>query len=278
MKSVNNIGIFRKKSKSEGIFTLIELLIVIAIIAILAAMLLPALNNARNTARDLSCLSNLKQLTTPYLAYAQDNNGWILPNNISTIENDTAYAWTGVVATELYKIPAGNGRIGDYAATNNKRLKLFECPSETTPLGKKGESRFRLGHYVSNLLFVGSNIPSQRSNFPPHKESDVTQPTEAKLLLDSPYKTSASQKITVSGSWNNYTAALRHGKASVLSEDAENKYYFYKTGAKINVSFYDGHAATLRCQAFYYPFKGAWGRATLTLGFKNAYRDDSNKW
>ena len=66
------VAAFRRQS-----FSLVELLITIAIIAILAALLLPALNSARDRARGIACLSNLKQCGMGIHTYGADNNDYV---------------------------------------------------------------------------------------------------------------------------------------------------------------------------------------------------------
>ena len=63
----------------KELFTLIELLVVIAIIAILAALLLPALSQAKASAKQIYCVNNMKGLSTATMVYANANDD-VLPN------------------------------------------------------------------------------------------------------------------------------------------------------------------------------------------------------
>lgn len=188
-------------------FTLIELLVVVAIITVLIAILLPSLVNARNTAKQVACLSNARQLGIISTMWASDNTNWTPPG------------------TWRVKFADGYG-------FNETKLR---CPSV------RGEPEGAGGGFGSNLGYgLNANLINPISFMTPYwggtgspwydkngriKIQQAALPADVILYMDS--------TTYYGGYWQNYTFAY--------TLYAYNRHTI-RTMQGANIVFLDGHA------------------------------------
>ncbi|RRJ97087.1 DUF1559 domain-containing protein [Opitutaceae bacterium TAV4] len=113
---------------SPSAFTLIELLTVIAIIGILAGIMIPVVSSVRKTARNATCLSNLRQIGIALAMFASDNKDDLPVANSGTTN------W-------MYEITGYNGRGPNYLGVPNKDLKAIRY-GQQTPLFCEESKRY----------------------------------------------------------------------------------------------------------------------------------------
>lgn len=179
-------------------FTLVELLTVIAIVVILIAILLPALTKARESARSVQCMSNMRQIGLAFTMYADRNGGYFAPLSAlpTVLPLLVIQDWPSLLA------PYMNGKTAD-AATLDRwggpgnfpfNPSLFTanpfvlCPSEPdkTP---DIDFRYRFGDYMVNKSLVGHQLSNGAyappgSGHPAHKRTAVRNAAESCLLLE----------------------------------------------------------------------------------------------
>lgn len=144
----------------RGAFTLIELLVVIAIIAILAGMLLPALSKAKDKAKIIRCVGNLKQMGLAAHMYASDDSKGALSGTPTDGSDDLTWMYPtyidGAIAQSVFVCPSTDNFIGTNMTTvNGKRVLAdltYQAPYKKARGGATRNSDLRGVSYEPNAF------------------------------------------------------------------------------------------------------------------------------
>jgi prepilin-type N-terminal cleavage/methylation domain-containing protein/prepilin-type processing-associated H-X9-DG protein len=243
-----------RRSRPAG-FTLIELLVVIAIIAILAAILFPVFAQAREKARQTSCLSNLRQLSSAMLMYAGDYDERFPPVVARPDRQQTnLYLMSWMHLLEPYTknlgvfiCPSSRHTSTDYARNNDLLQNYGYLPTHRIRGSDQSEAvagPFGTAYWEGIGGFYGSPIGKFLVDTPSYSQAQIARPTETVLLCD-------HDIFDFGGTDKRPTIWFFPSPRHLLEPPIKGPDGSLAPQGILNVLFVDGHVKGLNHQAFW---------------------------
>ncbi len=226
----------------SGAFTLIELLVSISIIAILAAILLPAIGMVKRSAQSIRCCSNQRQLIMAVLAYAQDNDGYLVSYRINNVQwYDTLAPYAEAENTSGTLNMNGNSVFMSCPAWNYSGAAHWTKLGYGMPLvNNMGTSR----SFKSDWFWAGSE-PIRDGTL-----GELTMSSKRILIGESAVKyLQASGNPALWNLWNSY----KYDQALWSNPTATPPANPVRHSGRANYAFVDGHVQSLG------PLTSPWG-------------------